>query len=84
MLIKSLHILKKDKYVHDEIYARDFVKDVIDYSEKIGANLLSIMDEQDITLKNVFEGSYTLQLVTKSKCPVLISHMKSMFSLSIK
>ena len=75
---------KQIKYVHDEIYARDFVKDVVDYSEKIGANLLSIMDEQDITLKNMFEGSYTLQLVTKSKCPVLISHMKSMFSLSIK
>ena len=42
-----------------------------------------IMDEQDVALKNVFEGSYTLQLVTKSKCPVLISHMKNMFSLSI-
>lgn len=71
------------KYETDEIYSRDFVKDIIDYAEKIDANLLSIMDEQENNLK-VFEGSYTLQLVTKSKCPVLISHMKQMFSLSIK
>lgn len=71
------------KYETDEIYSRDLVKDIIDYAEKIDANLLSIMDEQENNLK-VFEGSYTLQLVTKSKCPVLISHMKQMFSLSIK
>ena len=75
---------KNIKYEVDEIYARDLVKDIVGYSEKIGANLLSIMDEQEVTLKNVFEGSYTLQLVTKSECPVLISHMKNMFSLSIK
>ncbi len=71
------------KYETDEIYSRDLVKDIIDYAEKIDANLLSIMDEQENNLK-VFEGSYTLQLVTKSKCPVLISHMKQMFTLSIK
>jgi nucleotide-binding universal stress UspA family protein len=71
------------KYEVDEIYARNLVDDIINYADKIDANLLSIMDEQEHTLKNVFEGSYTLQLVTKSKCPVLISHMKSMFSLSI-
>ena len=71
------------KYEVDEIYARNLVDDIINYADKIDANLLSIMDEQEHTLKNVFEGSYTLQLVTKSKCPVLISHMESMFSLSI-
>lgn len=71
------------KYETDEIYSRDLVKDIIDYAEKIDANLLSIMDEQEDNLK-VFEGSYTLQLVTKSKCPVLITHMKQMFSFSIK
>ena len=71
------------KYETDEIYSRDLVKDIIDYAEKIDANLLSIMDEQEDNLK-VFEGFYTLQLVTKSKCPVLITHMKQMFSFSIK
>ena len=71
------------KYEVDEVYSNDLVGDIVDYSEKINANLLSIMDEQEVTLKNVFEGSYTLQLVTRSKCPVLISHMKNMFSLSI-
>ena len=71
------------KYEVDEIYSSDLVGNIIDYAEKIDANMLSIMDEQEVTLKNVFEGSYTLQLVTRSKCPVLISHMKNMFSLSI-
>ena len=68
------------KYEVDEIYARHLVNDIVEYATKIDANLLSIMDEQD---QNIFESSYTLQLVTKSKCPVLISHMKNMFSLSI-
>ncbi len=72
------------KYEVDEIYARDLVDDIVGYAESIDANLLSIMDEQETTLKNVFEGSYTLQLVTKAKCPVMISHMKNMFSISIK
>lgn len=75
---------KNVKYVTDEIYPRDLVKEIVDYAEKIDANLLSIMDEQEMSLKNAFEGSYTLQLVTKSECPVMISHMKQMFSLSIK
>ena len=74
---------KKVKYEVDEIYSNDLVGDIVDYSEKINANLLSIMDEQEVSLKNVFEGSYTLQLVTRSQCPVLISHMKNKFSLSI-
>lgn len=62
-----------------EIYSRDLVQDVINYADEIGANLLSIMDEQENSIRNVFEGSYTLQLVTKSKCPLLISHTKNMF-----
>lgn len=74
---------KNIKYEVDEIYSRDLVGDIVAYADKAGANLLSIMDEQEDTLKNVFEGSYALQLVTKAKCPVLISHTKSMFSLSI-
>lgn len=73
------------KYVLDEIYSKNLVDDIVEYSKKNDINLLSIMDEQEQTLKNVFEGSYTLQLVTKSECPVLISHMKNIFSvISIK
>ncbi len=71
------------KYEVDEIYSRNLVEDIVEYADKIDANLLSIMDEQENNLKNVFEGSYSLQLVTNAKCPVLISHMKNMFSLSI-
>lgn len=71
---------KNIRYEYNEIYSRNLVEDLVEYAEKIDANLLSIMDEQETTLKNVFEGSYTLQLVTKSKCPVLISHMKNIFS----
>ena len=70
---------KNIKCESDEIYSRDLVDDVINYADKIGANLLSIMDEQENSLKNIFDGSYTLQLVTKSRCPLLISHHKNMF-----
>ncbi len=70
---------KKIKYEYNEIYSRNLVEDVLNYADNIGTNLLSIMDEQETTLKNIFEGSYTLQFVTKSKCPVLISHMKNIF-----
>lgn len=71
---------KKIKYECDELYSRNLVEDIIEYANKKDINLLSIMDEQETTFKNVFDGSYTLQLVTKSECPVLISHMKNVFS----
>lgn len=67
-------------YEVDSLYSKDLVTDIVDYAEKIDANLLSIMDEQEFTLRNAFDGSYTLQLVTRAKCPVLVSHMKNIFS----
>lgn len=73
------------KYETDEIYSRNLVEDIVKYANKIDANLLSIMDEQETSLKTLFAGSYTLQLVTKSECPLLISHMKNIFSvISVK
>lgn len=71
---------RKIKYEYDELYSRNIVEDIIEYTDRKDINLLSIMDEQETTFKNVFDGSYTLQLVTKSKCPVLVSHMKNVFS----
>ncbi|MBR4155151.1 MAG: universal stress protein [Bacteroidales bacterium] len=67
-------------YVTDEIRSNDIADDVIAYANRINANLISIMDEQEISLKNIFAGSNSLQIVTKSLCPVLISHSKNIYS----
>lgn len=71
---------EKIAYVIDELKTNNVAEDVIEYAEKINANLISIMDEQELSLKNIFAGSYSLQIVTKSKCPVLISHSVNIYS----
>ncbi len=67
-------------YIADELRTKDIADDVVEYANKINANLISIMDEQEISLKNIFAGSNSLQIVTKSLCPVLISHSKNIYS----
>lgn len=68
------------KYVVDELKTNDVADDIVEYADKIEANLISIMDEQELSLKNIFAGSYSLQIITKSKCPVLISHSVNIYS----
>lgn len=68
------------KYIADELQTKNAADDVIEYANRINANLISIMDEQEISLKNVFAGSNSLQIVTKSQCPVLISHSRNIYS----
>lgn len=67
-------------YIADELRTKDIADDVVEYANRINANLISIMDEQEISLKNIFAGSNSLQIVTKSQCPVLISHSKNIYS----
>ncbi|HHN47338.1 MAG TPA: universal stress protein [Bacteroidales bacterium] len=46
----------------------------IDYAEKIGANLISIMTEQETATSNLWLGPYAHQLVNHSPIPVLSIH----------
>ena len=43
----------------------------INYSQKIGADLLVIMSDQDAELSGFFLGQYTLQVIHHSKVPVI-------------
>lgn len=67
-------------YVTDELHTTDVADELILYANKIDANLISIMDEQERSAANFFSGSSTLQLVTKSPYPILISHVKNIYS----
>ncbi|MBR7176051.1 MAG: universal stress protein [Bacteroidales bacterium] len=67
-------------YVIDELHGTDVADELILYASKINANLISIMDEQERSAANFFSGSSSLQLVTKSPYPILISHAKNIYS----
>lgn len=67
-------------YVADELHTTDVADELIMYANKIDANLISVMDEQERSAANFFSGSSLLQLVTKSPYPILISHAKNIYS----
>lgn len=67
-------------YVTDELHTTEVADELIMYASKINANLISIMDEQERSAANFFSGSSSLQLVTKSPYPILISHVKNIYS----
>lgn len=54
----------------------------IEYAIKIGANLISIMDEQETTTANLWLGPYAQQMVNHSPVPVLCVHAKDMIGMS--
>ena len=46
----------------------------IDYAKKVGADLISIMTEQETAISNLFVGPYAEQMIHKSPFPVLSMH----------
>jgi nucleotide-binding universal stress UspA family protein len=58
--------------VSSEIITGDNVTNMtIEYAQKIGADLISIMTEQETALVNTFIGPYAQQMVNHSSLPVL-------------
>jgi nucleotide-binding universal stress UspA family protein len=47
---------------------------VIEYGKKVGANLITIMTEQETTTSNLWLGPYAAQMVNHSPIPVLSVH----------
>lgn len=78
-VIKYLTINDID-FVIDELHSNDVAKELILYATKNDANLISIMDEQEKSALNFFSGSFSMQLVSKSPYPILISHAKNIYS----
>lgn len=62
------------RYVVAEVDAGNVTDATIEYATGIGANLISIMDEQEKTASNIWLGPYAQQMVNHSPIPVLIVH----------
>lgn len=62
------------RYVVAEVEAGNVTDATIEYATGIGANLISIMDEQEKTASNIWLGPYAQQMVNHSPIPVLIVH----------
>lgn len=65
-------------YTRDAIEADNLTKSTIGYAERIEANLISIMTEQERTTTNLWLGPYAQQMVNHSPFPVLSIHPKEL------
>lgn len=66
------------KYTRDAIEADNLTKSTIGYAERIEANLISIMTEQERTTTNLWLGPYAQQMVNHAPFPVLSIHPKEL------
>ncbi|MEE4257358.1 MAG: universal stress protein [Bacteroidales bacterium] len=66
------------KYVREAVEADNLTKSTIGYAERIDANLISIMTEQERTTANLWLGPYAQQMVNHSPFPVLSIHPKEL------
>lgn len=62
------------KYISTFIDAENITEETVKYAKKIGANLISIMTEQETTTANLLLGPYASQMVNHSPIPVLSIH----------
>jgi len=68
------------KLVRDKIISNDITKITIDYALNIGADMISIMTEQE-TPANILLGPHAQQLVNQSPVPILSIHHVEHFCL---
>ncbi|MDT8394211.1 MAG: universal stress protein [Bacteroidales bacterium] len=66
------------KYTRDAIDADNLTTSTIGYAERVDANLISIMTEQERTTSNLWLGPYAQQMVNHSPFPVLSIHPKEL------
>ncbi len=62
------------KYKSTTIEADNITEATVKYAQEIGANLISIMTEQETTAANLLHGPYASQMVNHSPIPVLSIH----------
>lgn len=63
-------------YHVDQVDCLNISDATIEYAEKIDANLIAIMTEQETKTSNIFLGPYAHQIVNHSPIPVLSIHPK--------
>lgn len=66
------------KYTRDAVEADNLTKSTIGYAERVEANLISIMTEQERTTANLWLGPFAQQMVNHSPFPVLSIHPKEL------
>ena len=59
------------QYVVDSVHADNLTVSTIEYAQKVKANLISIMTEQETKMYNLLIGPYAQQMVNTSPFPVL-------------
>ncbi len=62
------------KYKSTVLDSKSITEDTMNYAKEIGANLISIMTEQETTTANLLLGSYSSQMINHSSIPVLSIH----------
>lgn len=66
------------KYTRDAVEADNLTKSTIGYAQRVEANLISIMTEQERKTSNLWLGPYAQQMVNHSPFPVLSIHPKEL------
>lgn len=66
------------KYTRDAVEADNLTTSTIGYAERVEANLISIMTEQERTTANLWLGPFAQQMVNHSPFPVLSIHPKEL------
>ena len=80
----DIYVEQTARFIHDHgvkfraeiIQADNITNAIINYSEKVDADLISIMTEHEITAANFLLGPYAQQMVNNSPIPVLASQPK--------
>lgn len=77
----ALHLEEEGVTYHLEHAEADNISDkMIEFAQKIDANLISIMTEQETTTSNLWMGPYAHQTVNHSPVPVLSIHSKDLLA----
>jgi len=54
--------------------------DTIEYAERVGADMIAIMTEQESSLTSLIMGNFAQQMLTQSKIPVLTVRPKKVLA----
>ncbi len=70
--VESYLDMLKVKCVRDSLYGENITDITLDYANKVKADLISIMSEQEKSISNLLIGNYAHQMINKSAIPVLV------------
>lgn len=67
----KLIVASELRYINEKKDCENVAKATVDYAMKRNADVISIMNEQDVRNKNIFMGNYAQQIINQSPLPVL-------------